>query len=122
MQKIKYKLIDTAGQITGVVTNPVDKNQRASLAQKIMLSDQRIEQVGFLYLANIGPNMSKFTMMGDELCINGTLAAGYLVSQKTGLTDFVMTTSGLDNAVKISRTGNLVSATFPDLVHQNYRR
>ncbi len=122
MKKFAYKLIDTAGQITGVVTNLFSKNQRADLARDIMLANQRIEQVGFLTWAKNYNSPAKFTMMGDELCINGTLAAGYLVSQKTGLTDVAVATSGLNNLVKISRTGNLVSATFPDLVHQNDRR
>jgi len=74
MKLTPYRLIDTAGQVTAIITDPTTLSQRVKLAQGIMTNNSLVEQVGYLDGAN-------FTMMGGELSINGLLAAAYLLNQ-----------------------------------------
>lgn len=86
--KTKYRLIDTAGQFTAVITTLIQPGQLPKLANAIMRKNPRIEQVGYLQDNN-------FKMMGDELSINGLISGAFLLNQAgqiNGL-DFIVTPS-----------------------------
>lgn len=90
-----YRLVDTAGQITAVITNPIKSGKLPKLANLIMRQDRRVEQVG--YLKN-----DSFQMMGGELSINGLIAAAYLLNK-----------SGQINGLKFESNNSTISLTFP---------
>ena len=77
---------DPAGNITVFVLDPVEKAQRAAIAEKIMaIPALKAEQVGYACTAedNVDGHME---MMGGEFCGNATRAYGmYIAQQKGGL-------------------------------------
>ena len=97
---VKYKLVDTAGQITAVVFDGFKKNNLVSISQKLMEEDKRIEQAVFI-------TKNKIQTMGNELCINGSLAGAYL------LKDSRLKVSGIDKAINFTKTKKFISAEFP---------
>jgi len=76
---------DPAGNITIFVLDPVAKEQRAEIANKIMaIKDLEAEQVGFL-TEPINPECScRLEMMGGEFCGNASRALGLYLAQKAG--------------------------------------
>lgn len=102
-----YRLIDTAGQITAVVTQVVKTDQQSALARSIMANDSRIEQVGYLQGNN-------FRMMGGELSINALLAAAYLLNQSGQVNGYPFFTSSstitltLPSSIVLEISNNLV--------------
>ena len=67
---------DPAGNITVFVLDPVEKAQRAAIAEKIMaIPALKAEQVGYACTAedNVDGHME---MMGGEFCGNATRAYG----------------------------------------------
>jgi hypothetical protein len=98
-KNIKYKLVDTAGQITAVVLDGVNNDKKSMLSKYLMNQNNIIEQVVFL-------KDKQIRTMGNELCINGSLAGAYL-----------STISGLDEPIKFTKTKKYITANFPtDLV------
>ncbi|EKD79754.1 MAG: hypothetical protein ACD_40C00323G0006 [uncultured bacterium] len=74
MKPTPYRTIDTAGQVTAVITQAIEPDQLGPTSREIMAKNPTIEQVGYL-------NGNQFTMMGGELSINGLIAASYLLNQ-----------------------------------------
>jgi len=102
-----YRLVDTAGQITAVITTPIQPGQLPKLANAIMRKNPRVEQVGYL-------QGDTFQMMGNELSINGLISGAFLLSragQINGL-DFVVTPS----TITLSFPNSLVK--YVDSVNQ----
>ena len=91
---------DPAGNITVFVLDPVEKAQRAAIAEKIMaIPALKAEQVGYACTAedNVDGHME---MMGGEFCGNATRAYGmYIAQQKGGLSSVRLRVSGCDHAV-----------------------
>ena len=85
-----YKLIDTAGQITAVITSKIEIGDLPQIANSLMVNNPIIEQVGYL-------EGTSFRMMGGELSINGTLAAAYLLGKSGQINgyDFKLTKNGI---------------------------
>lgn len=99
---IPYQQITITGQTTALVAQKIDQADRISAAQKIMQSSTTIEQVGFLDRSTLP--YPTFTMMGGELSLIGSLAAGFtLLNGKMGQVAFQ--TSGILSpiSVKLSR-------------------
>jgi len=99
---IPYQQITIAGQTTALVTQKLDQSDQVSAAQSIMQESTAIEQVGFLDQSALP--YSTFTMMGGELSLIGSLAAGFsLLSGNLGQVTFQ--TSGILSpiSVKLSR-------------------
>lgn len=92
---MKYQLIDTAGQVTAIITNRINLSELPKLANIILANNQQIEQVGYLQNDN-------FQMMGGELSINGLLAAAFLLGK-----------SGTVNGLKYKNFSNQTTITFP---------
>ena len=91
-----YKLIDTAGQITAIITTPIKLGQLPRLASSIMRQNPKVEQVGYL-------QGSKFQMMGGELSINGLISGAFLLSQ-----------TGQINGLNYVVTPSTITLTFPN--------
>jgi hypothetical protein len=92
---MKIKYINTAGQITAVITSKINNKELAIISKSIMQKSPELDQVGYL-------QKDTFQMMGGELSINGLLAAAILVKGSSQI-------NGLDFIVE----QNQVSLTFP---------
>ena len=86
---------DPAGNITVFVLDPVEKAQRAAIAEKIMaIPELKAEQVGYACLAEDDVD-GHMEMMGGEFCGNATRAYGmYIAQQKGGLSSVRLRVSG----------------------------
>ncbi len=103
-KNIKYKLVDTAGQMTAVVLDGVNNDKKSMLSKYLMNQNNIIEQVVFL-------KDKQIRTMGNELCINGSLAGAYLSTKS------MLEISGLDEPIKFTKTKKYITANFPtDLV------
>ena len=91
---------DPAGNITVFVLDPVEKAQRAAIAEKIMaIPSLKADQVGYACPAedDVDGHMG---MMGGEFCGNATRAYGmYIAQQKGGLSAVRLRVSGCDHVV-----------------------
>ena len=114
MKKIQYSLISIAGQATALVevsAVPLAAESRAAQARSIMDGNPLIEQVGFINPTKLP--YPKFTMMGNELSIVGTLAAGvwFMTRAKESKVSFV--TSGLIQLVEVEKKDRQLYLTLP---------
>ena len=102
-----YQQITIAGQTTALVTQKLDRAERVSAAQEIMQKSSAIEQVGFL--DQTSSPYPIFTMMGEELSLIGSLAAGcQLLNGKMGQAAFQASGILRPISVKLNRlTGTL---------------
>ena len=91
---------DPAGNITVFVLDPVEKAQRAAIAEKIMaIPALKAEQVGYACAAEDDVD-GHMEMMGGEFCGNATRAYGmYIAQQKGGLSSVRLRVSGCDHVV-----------------------
>jgi hypothetical protein len=106
-KNIKFKLIDTAGQITAVVFDGFKGQNLSDISKKLMQNDNQIEQVVFI-------EKNKIKTMGNELCINGKLAGTYIAKKMTGpliSLKFPLTIlNGIDNnTIKFNGIGYIIS-------------
>lgn len=93
---MNYKIINTAGQITAVITEEIIKSDLPQIAKAIMEANPTIEQVG--YLQN-----NDFQMMGGELSINGLIAGATLLGDYQSINGYTF---------KV-RPNNQISLTLP---------
>ncbi len=108
--KPTYITVDTAGQITAIITDKVEPGELPTLANSIMAENLQVEQVGYL-------QENTFQMMGDELSINGLLAAAFLLNKsgKVNDLDFEIQESTVSLAfpnslvISVNRKANVVS-------------
>lgn len=77
MGKVDFTILDPMGNLTALVQTKIPKGLWSLVTKKIMADYPTVEQVGFIINNNL-------EMMGGELSINGTLAAGYYLSKKYG--------------------------------------
>ena len=91
---------DPAGNITVFVLDPVEKAQRAAIAEKIMaIPALKAEQVGYACPSEDDVD-GHMEMMGGEFCGNATRAYGmYISQQKGGLSSVRLRVSGCDHVV-----------------------
>ena len=91
---------DPAGNITVFVLDPVEKAQRAAIAEKIMaIPALKGEQVGYACAAEDDVD-GHMEMMGGEFCGNATRAYGmYIAQQKGGLSSVRLRVSGCNHVV-----------------------
>ena len=106
-KKIRYKVVDTVGQLTAIITDKINMGALAKTAKTIMGNNLSIEQVGYL-------DGSRFVMMGDELSINGLLAAAYLVkgARKVNGIPFVCE----DNQVSLKLPNTIIKSVSEQIV------
>ncbi len=72
---IKYKLLNPSGNMTIIVTTPVNENDRRFVASKCMQIEPTCEQVGFL-------ESNVLSMAGGEFCGNATRCAAMISGAK----------------------------------------
>ena len=108
--KKAYTIIDTAGQKTAVVQNGFTRPQQPFIAKFMMTINPTIEQVAFL---ENGDTTYRCQMMGNELSINGSLAAAYLVAKSLKKTQVNIELSGLDATVTATTDKQTIFITFP---------
>ena len=91
---------DPAGNITIFVLDPIEKAQRASIAEKIMaIPALKAEQVGYACPPEDDAD-GRMEMMGGEFCGNATRAYGmYIAQQKGGASEVKLRVSGCDHVV-----------------------
>lgn len=95
---------DPAGNITVFVLDPVEKAQRAAIAEKIMaIPELKAEQVGYACAAEDDVD-GHMEMMGGEFCGNATLSAAAVVMGQLGLDagDMLIEVSGAPEPVKVT--------------------
>jgi len=104
---MNYRTIDTSGQITAVITTPIQPGRLSELAKTIMGQNPLVEQVGYLQ-GNL------FAMMGGELSINGLIAAAFTIgnSGKVNNCDFIIK----KNTVSINLPMSIVSTINKNVV------
>jgi hypothetical protein len=111
--KNSYQQITIAGQTTALVAQKFDQANRVSAAQKIMQESTVIEQVGFLDRSALP--YPTFTMMGGELSLIGSLAAGFtLLNEKKGQVTFK--TSGVLSPINVKLSRLTCSLQIPTKV------
>ena len=99
---IEYYLADPAGNITALVTSSVPREQYKSVAKKIMASQKRVEQVGFV---SFGEKRVELNMSGDEFCGNAAMSAAALygaLNGKSGAFEAAVNVFGTEKPVKTS--------------------
>lgn len=103
-KQIKFKLVDTAGQITAVVFGNYTAKLLSPISTQIMSSNKKVEQVAFVCQKG-----SKYYlgMMGAELSINGTLAGSYLIKSKS------VVVRALNQAVSNNKSKDSIEIKFP---------
>lgn len=107
MKSPEYRLVDTAGQITAIITSNIPTESLAQAAIQIMRSNKRVEQVGLL-------RRDSFTMMGGELSVNALLAAAYLLNQSGTINNLSYTV--VDSTVSLLLPCSLVLSQTKDTV------
>ncbi len=100
--KIKILRANPAGNITLFVLDPVPKEQRPSIAGRLMeIPELQAEQVGFL-CPPIQGCVSRMEMAGGEFCGNATRAFGMLTAREQGgLSKVQVEVSGCDHPVDV---------------------
>ncbi|MEX0895944.1 MAG: hypothetical protein WDZ94_03315 [Patescibacteria group bacterium] len=101
--------IDTAGQITAIFASRVAKTARSSLATTL-LKEKSCEQVAFLDMKSAPPRLE---MMGDELCINGTIASAFLISDLLGTNQSDLEIPLLTKTINFTVDRSRVTVQFP---------
>lgn len=83
--KLNVLRADPAGNITLFVLDPVEREKRGALAEKLMaIPEFQAEQIGYLCESADGAD-GHMEMAGDEFCGNATRAFGMYVAKKNGL-------------------------------------
>lgn len=83
--KLNVAVLNPAGNITLLVTTPVDRSRYAEIAGKLLkMPALRGEQVGFLAQPRYGGRV-RLEMMGGEFCGNALRCVGYYYAVKEGI-------------------------------------
>ena len=115
--KNNYSLITIAGQTTALVKlsdAPIPKKSGSAQAKSIMTKNLNIEQVGFINPSSFP--YPQFMMMGNELSIIGTLAAGVWLMRIRNQSRVIFFTSGLQQLVTVKKQKQKLFLTLPDSI------
>ena len=106
-----YQLIDTAGQYTPVFSQSIpNKNQKLLISKKLLEEfNPLVGQVAFI-------NKNQVQMMGSELSINGSIAAGFVLSKKLNLKKVTFKTSGLGQPFAVKFNCSTTSIYLPKTI------
>ena len=80
---MNYIKADPQGNITAIVTDPSDPEDRIQIASGIMEKDRTVEQVAFVIAPENGSDIS-IEMAGGEFCGNAALSAAALFFLRKG--------------------------------------
>ena len=101
--EVKLVRADPAGNITLLVTSPVEPEKRAEVARALLnIPELGGEQVGYLTAPSLG-GAARLEMMGGEFCGNALRSAGFLTAQGTqGRTSLAMECSGCRELLQVT--------------------
>lgn len=111
--KKPYLMIDTAGQLTPVFTQPVPRNQQAAVGAELLKKYPNAGQVAFLEKRRKRATGYRARMMGGELSINGSLASAYVLAKKENKSSVRLYVSGLNRQVEASLGKSVISISLP---------
>ncbi len=94
---IEYNYIDPTGNITILVGSEVDPKDYATVAKRLMDSEKKCEQVGFVKKSDIAD--IKLDMAAGEFCGNATMSAAALFCDNKGMKP------GETKAVRVEASG-----------------
>lgn len=80
--RLEYIVADPTGNITALVLTEVPAQAQARAGAALMAREPRVEQVGFLTLAERG---ARLRMAGGEFCGNAALSAGAVFARERAL-------------------------------------
>jgi len=112
-QPIIYHLVDTAGEISAIVTSPIGQKSLVKAAVTIMKVNNRIEQVGFLDPYDAKTDCARFRMMGEELSVNGLVAGAGLLMKRQKQTSIMLRSSIMNNLITATLNNDFVNLQFP---------
>ena len=97
---VEYQILNPSGNITALVTNDYPREKYQEISSKIMQSNSKIEQVGFL--KKYSDSIYRIEMSGLEFCGNASLAfACFLVKEKyESKNNFEISVSGYDDLIE----------------------
>lgn len=112
--KIEFCVADPAGNITLLVTTPVDKAMHGAIARKLLaIPALKAEQVGFLVPPRMG-GMVRLEMMGDEFCGNATRSTALYYAMQAGIHGVIPTeVSGCSALLPVYVEPGAVSVRMP---------
>ena len=81
MNPIRYVTLDPTGNITCLVLDEVEEDDRARVTSALM---SRCEQVGYLQKPHNSAAVARLQMMGGEFCGNASMAAASFIAREAG--------------------------------------
>lgn len=109
---MKYTLIDTAGQLTAIIDQPITKRKRIKFSQNLLKRYPSMGQVAFIN-NDVVPLIA---MMGNELSINGSIAGAYWVMRQKERSTLTFKTSGLNEVLNAQYKANICTVKYPNSV------
>ena len=113
---MNYSILDPTGNITAIITTPVDPDKRASAAAQVMETEPDVEQVGFLTGGN-GIYDGFLQMAGGEFCGNASLSAAAIIAMdrkvKVGDTERIL--------LKVSGSKGLVPVQLEAISENSFK-
>lgn len=112
MEKIySYQKVNTAGEVTAVITTPVPLKQQAALSRQIMDNDTNIEQVAFVTTSSLG--QYRLRMMGGELSVNGAVAGAFILMKQLKQNNVQLFDFSFQAPITATLKTNKITAKFP---------
>lgn len=112
---MKYILIDTAGQWTPVFSPSESKYKRIQVAKQLLATFSKVGQVCFI--ENV--DFPRIRMMGDELSINGSLAASVCLSENIKRNQFSVLINPLNLNFEATVLNNTACISFERRISLN---
>lgn len=84
---IPYVVVSPGGNTTALVSAPLTRSQQPRIAQHLMLTDARLEQVGYVESPSLPGSSAHLQMMGGEFCGNAARALAFLLWNHAELLD-----------------------------------
>lgn len=110
---VKFVKLWPGGNTTAVVTEPIQRDKHAELAQEIMTENEDIEQVGYLETSSNPDAACRLQMMGGEFCMNATRSAAYYYAKQNNLKKMLMEASGCSELIEVEIEGETTHITLP---------
>ena len=86
-KEIRYVLLDPTGNLTCLVLDPVEAEDRDRVTERLM---DRCEQVGYLMQPSSEEARARLQMMGGEFCGNASMATAAWLAREAGETETVI--------------------------------
>lgn len=110
---IHYQLFLPGGNLTALVDQFVDPQQRILVSNEILRKNPKIEQVGFLTIDTHDDNLLRLEMAGGEFCVNAARCAAYWHARHTMSSTVFLKVSGFSFKLVAQVAGGRVSLDLP---------